>query len=78
MCRECRAVMKVANSRDLPAACTWCGATTWDEDGLCQAPAGCDAVRRPASRTPGFCHVCGWSIWSPLPPHEPPDGGEAA
>jgi hypothetical protein len=78
MCRNCRAAMRVASSHYLPDVCAWCGASTWDEDGRCQAPIDCEATRRPESGTSAFCHLCGWSIWVPIPMRGHGGGDKAA
>ncbi len=61
-CRACGGGVRVAGRRYLPEACSDCGATTWDEDGVC-ASGHCDAVRRPGVRGRGHCPVCGYSVW---------------
>lgn len=69
--------MRVAGSHYLPDVCGECGVSTWDDEGYCQNPSGCDSHRVPGSRTPGICHVCGYSIWAQLPMRRP-GGDEAA
>jgi hypothetical protein len=65
-CRFCREAVRVTSTRYLPDACPTCGTATWEDDGRCGNWIDCAATRRPGSGDRSHCHVCGYSVWTPI------------
>jgi hypothetical protein len=65
-CRYCREAVRVTSTRYLPEACPTCGTSTWDVDGRCANLLDCTAMRRPGIQGRSHCHVCVYSVWTPI------------